>query len=461
MKSLLLFVMLAAAAGFAQTPGKSTPKKAAPARPAPAPTSTSQKYPIASLTVEGNKAYTREQVLAIARLRVGQTASKADFEAARDRLVACGAFENVSYRYSATPNGEGMAATLEVAEVEQIYPVDFQDLHVSSLDLDEYLRTKDPIYSREKLPATRPVLDRYTKWIQDYLETKGNKEKIAGTVMPAEAGGYNVVFRPAKPLPTVAQVTFEHNEVIPQDKLREAIAGAVGASFTEDSFRQTLNSVVRPLYENKGMVKVAFPEIRSEPAKDVQGVHVFVAVREGDPYNLGKVTIGGQTPVAADALLKAGEFKSGDLADMSKLAEGVERVRRAVRREGYLEVRVASDRKLDDDKKLVNITIHVTPGPQFTMGKLTIAGLDLNAEAEMRRIWNLKDGKPFNPEYPDGFLRRVREMGMFDNLGATKAEYQLNQREHTADVTLTFGGGGGRGPGGRGGRGGRGRGGGE
>src|SRR5581483_1476215 len=111
-----------------------------------------------------------------------------------------------------------------------------QELHVSSLELDEYLRGKDPLYSREKLPATRQVLDRDTKWIQDYLAAKGNKEKIAGTVMPAEAGGYNVVFRPARPLPTIAQVTFEHNEVFPQEKLREAVAGAVGASFTEDSF---------------------------------------------------------------------------------------------------------------------------------------------------------------------------------------------------------------------------------
>jgi outer membrane translocation and assembly module TamA len=117
-----------------------------------------------------------------------------------------------------------------------------------------------------------------------------------------------------------------------------------------------------------------------------------------------------------------------------------------------MEVRVLADRKLDDEKKVANVSVRVDPGPQFTMGKLKIVGLDIHGEAEMRRIWNLKEGKPFNPEYPDLFLRRVREMAMFDNLGVTKAEYQLNQRMRTADVTLTFGG---RPPG----RGGRGRGG--
>ena len=105
-------------------------------------------------------------------------------------------------------------------------------------------------------------------------------------------------------------------------------------------------------------------------------------------------------PSPPTSLIKSGEFKPGELADMSKVNEGVERVRRAIRREGYMEVRVSADRKMDDEKKTVNVTIHVPPGPQFTMGKLNLTGLDLNSEAEVRRIWILKEGKPFNPEYP-------------------------------------------------------------
>lgn len=452
---MLPILMLCAAAGFAQAPPKAS-KKAAPARPAapsPAP-ATPQKRAIASIAVEGNRVFTRDQVLAVAGLKIGQPAGKAEFDAARDRLVACGAFESVAYRYTAAAGAEGLAATFEVGEVEQIYPVDFQDLHVSSLELDSVLRGKDPLYSREKLPATRPVLDRYTKWIQEFLATKGNKEKILGEVAQAPGGDFAIVFRPAKPLPTVAQVTFEGNQAVSIEKLREAIVGAVGASYTEDSFRQTLNSVIRPMYENRGYLKTRFPELRTVAAEDVKGLHVFVVVQEGEKYEIGKTTIEGPTPIPAEQLIKTAEWKAGDLAEMTKVTEGVERIRRAVRREGYMEARVLADRKLDDEKKLAHISVRVDPGPQFTMGKLKLAGLDIHGEAEVRRIWNLKEGKPFNPEYPDGFLRRVKEMALFDNLGVTKAEYQLNQKDRTVDVTLTFSGPG-RGPGrGRRGRGG-------
>jgi outer membrane protein assembly factor BamA len=86
----------------------------------------------------------------------------------------------------------------------------------------------------------------------------------------------------------------------------------------------------------------------------------------------------------------------------------------------------------------VDVAVHIEPGAQYTMGKLTIVGLDLNGEAEITRIWTLKEGKTLNPEYPDHFLKRIKEEGLFDGLGETKADVKVDAQKHTADVTLTF-----------------------
>jgi len=430
--------MLAWALGFAQTAPKAAkpPQKKAVATSAPAPAG---RWPIASLTVEGNRIFTKEQVLAVAKLRVGQMAGKAEFEAARDRLLASGAFDTVGYKFAQAPGVEGYAATLQISEIEQVYAVDFQDLHVSSLDLDAVLRAKDPIYSREKMPATQPVLERYKKWIEEYLASKGIQEKIAGSVQPAPDGGYNIVFRPDRPLPAVALVTFEGNQTLSEDKLREAIGGAIGAPYTEDLFRQILGAAIRPLYEDEGYVRAAFPELRTKPAEgEIKGVHVFVTVNEGEKYGLGRVAIDGQCPLPAGELLRAGAFKSGDNNVRAHVAEGVERMRQAVRRAGYLDAQVFSERKIDDGKKTVNYTVRVEAGPQYQMGKLAVNGLDLSGEAEIKRIWKLEEGRPFNPEYPDHFLQAVKAEGMFDNLGETKADVKLNEKTRTADVTLNF-----------------------
>jgi outer membrane protein assembly factor BamA len=221
--------------------------------------------------------------------------------------------------------------------------------------------------------------------------------------------------------------------------LREAIAGvAVGAPYSDSGFREILNAAVRRVYEQRGRVRVKFPEIRTEPMKDVEGVHVFVTIDEGVSYDLGKVDVAPPTPVDPAVLLKAGDFKTGDVANMDKVAEGLEKIRLAVRHAGYLDVKVTSDRKIDDEKKAVNVLVRIDAGAQYTMGKLKLVGLDLDGEAEVNRIWTMKEGKTLNPDYPDYFLGRIKEQALFEGLGDTKADLKVDEKRHVADVTLTF-----------------------
>lgn len=403
------------------------------------------KWPVESLRIEGNRHYTRDQILAVINLKTGQMAGKADFDAARDRLVASGAFENVEYQFVPAAGGRGYAGIFKVAEVQQVYPVSFEGLGVSSKDLAASLSARDPLFSLDGLAATQPVIRRYTKWIQEYLAAHGIKEPIVGSLEPADPGDFAIVFRPEKNLPSVAQVTFEGNHVIDEKVLREAVApSAIGSPYTEDNFRQVLRLAIRPLYENRGRVRVSFPAIRTEPVKDVQGVHVFVTVDEGESYELGKVAIDGQPPVPVETLMKAGDFKSGDVANLERVAQGLERIRKAVARAGYIDAKVSSERKINDEKKTVDVAVQVDPGPLYSMGKVNFVGLDLEGEAAMQKMWGVKFGKPFNPEYPDQFLKRVRDEGMFDNLGQTKSATKVNENR-SVDVTLTFGGSG-RGP---------------
>jgi outer membrane protein assembly factor BamA len=436
MKWLLILLMLASGTGFGQ--GRPAARKAAPKKTeTPAPT----KWPIETLLVDGNRNYQADQILAVAGLKIGQLAGKEEFEAARDRLVASGAFETVGYKFEPGPNQQGYVATFQVTEVEPAYPVRFEALGVPAADIEQVLRARDPLFSIKKLPATKAVLDRYVAWIQEYVASKGISEKLAARLSPVGTDQFEIVFRPARNFPSVAQVTFDGNKGVPQNVLRDAIGGvAVGQPYTEERFRELLNTAVRPVYEARGYLRVKFPQVRTEPVKDVQGLHVFVTVDEGETFQLAKVTIEGPSPVAPDALLKTGGFKTEEVANFDQVNEGLEKMRAALKRAGYLDAMLTPNRVLDDAKKTVAVAIRIDPGVQYTMGKLTIAGLDLNGEFEMRRIWTLGEGKPFNPDYPQLFLNRVREEGLFDNLGSTKPDVKLNPQDHTADVTLTFGG---------------------
>jgi outer membrane translocation and assembly module TamA len=113
-------------------------------------------------------------------------------------------------------------------------------------------------------------------------------------------------------------------------------------------------------------------------------------------------------------------------------------MRKAVRDRGYLEAKAVADRKMDDGNKIVDLIVRFDSGPQYHMGKLTINGLDIEGENEMLRIWTMKTGNPFDPDYPDHFLDVVRKEGIFDHLGKTRASLQVDEKTHTAAVELFF-----------------------
>jgi outer membrane protein assembly factor BamA len=432
--------MLAAGCGFAQTKRAPQKKAASPSKPAgPAADQPADKWPIQRLSVEGNHDYTAEQVLAVAGLKIGQMAGRPEFDAARDRLLACGAFENVSYKFAPDAEGKAYLAVFQVVETPTAYPVRIEDLGLPAKDVEAYLHQKDILFNTSHLPATRPVLDRYTKFVQEYLDSKGSKEKVQAEVKSDEPDKYVIVFEPARLHPAVARVTFDGNKVLTETALQDAIWDvAVGLRYTEKDFRTLLDTGIRPLYEARGRIRVAFPTIRTEKVSDVEGIKVFVTVDEGEVYSLGKVAFDGPVPVDPAVLMKTGDFKTGDIADFDRIGEGLDRIRLAVRKAGYLQVKVTKQRQVDDAKKTVDLAVHVDSGPQFAMGKLTLVGLDLEGDAEMKRMWNLKSGKPFNPEYPDLFLKRIHDDGVFDHMGATKADTKINEKDRTVDVTLKF-----------------------
>jgi outer membrane protein insertion porin family len=184
-------------------------------------------------------------------------------------------------------------------------------------------------------------------------------------------------------------------------------------------------------------VRVLFPEIKAEKDRDVNGMALTVKVEEGASYSLGEVTVDGSRLAAAE-LLKVANLKRGDVFNILLIQAGVARIEKRVRREGYMRVKTRIDRKVNDPAKTVGLAIHVEDGPRYTLAKLNIEGLDLISEPAIRQIWAIKEGQPFNADYPDYFLNRVREDGVLDDLGETKSTVKTDDTAKTVEVTLIF-----------------------
>lgn len=400
-----------------------------------------QSWPLERLAVKGNRIYSERQIVAASGLKVGARVAKSDFDAARDRLLATGAFESVGYEFAPAASGKGYAGVFEVSEIEQRYPYRFERLPGPEGDLRAVVKRQEPLFGDE-IPGTEKVLARLASGVQDYVAARGFKDKVIARIVSNRTGGLAVVFRPATPAPSVSEVNFTGSQVLPKAILQRRFSEiAVGVPYSEASIRELLNTTIRPLYEARGRLRVSFPKIEADKSRgDVNGIPITVQVEDGPAFNIGKVTAE-STVIPRDEVLALAKLNRGALANFDEVKAALNRIRDRLHHEGYMRAEVTNERHINDQTKTVDLVIKTTPGPQFRMGRLEIKGLDIVSEPAVRKMWAMTEGKPYNGDYPQFFLDRIRDGGYFDNLRSTRFEQNVNEDAKTVDVTLYFTGG--------------------
>ena len=124
--------------------------------------------------------------------------------------------------------------------------------------------------------------------------------------------------------------------------------------------------------------------------------------------------------------------------NFEEINQAIDRMKKSLMHDGYIHAESQTLRRMDDAAKTVGLVVKLTKGAQYHYGKMTIKGLDLNGEAQIQKLWVAKPGKAYNPEYPDYFLTRIKEQGLFDDLGDMKAIKKVDDENHIVDITLEF-----------------------
>ncbi len=404
--------------------------------------------PLESLRIAGNRAIPAEKILAVCGLKTGQMVTRADFDAARQRLDATGAFVTVGYEYKpsisgtgADGAGPGYDAVIEVHEIDNIYPYRFEDLPKPDDVLREALRAQEPLWG-DQIPVE--AIERYVDAIAQLgvgIAVTAKMEAISAKTEATPTVGLTIVFRPAATLPNIAEVRFQGNDALPAAILLRAInEAAIGIPYTEKTLREQLDAAIRPLYDARGRIRVAFPKLAVERAEKLDGVAVTVTVEEGPVYTLGEVSFTGVAPSEAAELLSSADLKKKDTANFDDVRAAVERIEKKYRDSGYLRVSSKVARDVHDADRTVNVTVALDLGAQYRFGKLEIKGLDILTEPEIRKAWGQMEGRPYQPAYADAFLDRLRAEKVFDNLGKTLAERRIDEILKAVDITLTFSG---------------------
>jgi len=438
----LLFALSACLPGQTKTRRPASAKQPASAKPAAAAKSAAATkfdpasgLPLLALRVEGAKRISTEKVSRLAGLTNGKTVNQEILAAAHQRLLDTGLYESVSYRFERPANQNGYIATFEVIETELYYPIRLEDLPLALEDVHAYLRSHDPAYDGNAA-ATEPGMKRYAKLLEGLLKEHGHPIAVRGQVWAEAGGDLSVMFRPDTNIPSISDIRFEGSEVIePLELRRIVIQTATGILYTEDRLRQVVNNEVLPAYWAIGYLAAKFTTMTAVPMEEEKGVRVTVKVEEGEEFTMREARILTRE-YSEEELLELVKFPVGETALWTRVASGVKDIQAKCKRDGFINAKVTIEPRIDEANAQVDLTIVMDEGPRFVFRELKIEGLDLVTEAEVRKLWSMQPGKPFNGLYPDFFLQQLKERQLMDGLGDTRAKVDLDEQKHEAVVTL-------------------------
>jgi outer membrane protein assembly factor BamA len=145
-----------------------------------------------------------------------------------------------------------------------------------------------------------------------------------------------------------------------------------------------------------------------DPLAKPKPVRIEAEVAEGPHFRLSEIRFGGNRALSADELHQLFPLRAGEFFSTAKVRGGFDAMRKEYLALGYLDWSVVPS----TDKAgsaLVALTLDITEGPQYRMGALEIEGKS-DVTRQMRSLWRLETGQPFDLFYPGKFLEENKSL---------------------------------------------------
>jgi outer membrane protein assembly factor BamA len=131
-------------------------------------------------------------------------------------------------------------------------------------------------------------------------------------------------------------------------------------------------------------------------------------------------------------------LQPGQPVDAVRLLRDLENVGKLYRSRGYMTVQIRPDAQFDDEKCTAHYDLNIVEGYLYKMGELEILGLDTQAKARMQAAWTLREGQPYNADYPKKFVNDTEQLLPRAVRWAVSIHESLDAKDKTVDVEVRF-----------------------
>ena len=197
-----------------------------------------------------------------------------------------------------------------------------------------------------------------------------------------------------------------------------------------------------------GYKRTGLPVIGSLPLPLISSkddtLKIIVPVTEGKLFRVGDIKVEGNSIFSEQQILSYVGLKKGDIADGKRLQDAVydDKVglKSAYGQQGFLQFNaeyepVFKDNPANPDEGIVDITITIDEGKQFTLRRLEFTGNTFTRDRVLRREFLINEGDIYNSRTIEYSVARLNQTQYFDPIDKDQ-DVETRTDEEQGDVDL-------------------------
>jgi outer membrane protein insertion porin family len=390
---------------------------------------------IIRIMVEGMQRVTAEDILA--GMRLGRDMPCSDVEVTRDAraLWELGFFDDIVIE--AEPVGAGVVLVVRVRERPEIRHIVFEgNDEVDDDDLTEEitLRERQILSASEVRAQVAKIRDHYAS--EGFFLARITHEVLR---VDGDTNEVDVVFRIDEgPEVKVRRITIVGNDNISTSDLHGIMATGETGFFSFISSNNTFDrekfdeDMVRlqAWYYDQGYLAMAVGSARVELTADREFIDITIPVDEGPRFRIGEITVRelDANGEAIETLRPASEMREeidldrGDWFNRTSIANGLMEIQREYRDVGYARVEVEPETDLDEDERIVDLTLTINRGPLVRIERIVIAGNTKTRDRVIRREFQILEGDLYSQTLIERSRTFINALGYFERVDFSEEE---------------------------------------
>jgi outer membrane protein insertion porin family len=173
---------------------------------------------------------------------------------------------------------------------------------------------------------------------------------------------------------------------------------------------------IKNLYFDNGYIKVivAEPEIKIEKAK--KGMTITIGISEGKQYRISAIDITGNKVYDTETLMKKVTIRPGSVFNKSDLEKDIQAISSLYSDNGYALVSVVPDLIPSDKDATVRVTLNISEGDRYRIGRIEISGNTKTRDKVIRREMRLDEGDIFDGSKLKRSYQRINNLNFFETV---------------------------------------------